>query len=376
MKNRPIINKITISTAFIIIFIISLYSFFNKSKEDIVKITNESSVTQLGTSSTQYIIISFDGSRSLDMWRDSVDFASEMKRAGHPVYFTYFINPIYLLTRERARTNYYPPKTHPGNSKIGYATSDSDINKRIEAMNLAYLNGHEIASHAVGHFNGRLWLEEDWQKEFNQFKNIIDSFDSEVGSSTTSHTVTSPLSASLKFNSNNIKGFRAPELGINSDLYKVLSKNNFSYDSSETALAGKFPKKDNLGIWHIGIGIVKINKERTGEGGVKTVGKYGPYHTIAMDYNFWMIQSLGKNVVKKGDVLWNDFFNEVKFSYIDYFNKSYNGNRAPIVIGHHFSKWNDGVYWEALKSFVKEVCVKPDVKCVTFEEYVKYLNGI
>ncbi len=332
-------------------------SVFAGKPRDIIEIKDSALNQQSGTSSVQYVILSFDGSRSLDMWRDTVNFALEMKNAGHPVHFTYFINPIYLLTKEKARADYYPPKSFPGNSKIGYATSDDDIKRRVDAINNAYVNGHEIGSHAVGHFNGRSWSEEDWQKEFSQFSSIVDN-------------------AKLSFNSSSIKGFRAPELGINSSLYKVLAKNKFDYDSSDTALMGSFPKKDNNGIWHIGIGVVKIDKERTDENGIKNKGKYKGGHTLAMDYNFWIVQSSGKDVVKSGDVLWTDFFNEVKSSYIDYFNKSYNGNRAPVVIGHHFSKWNDGVYWEALKSFTKEICVKPDVKCVTFGEYVKYLNSL
>ena len=57
-----------------------------------------------------------------------------------------------------------------------------------------------------------------------------------------------------------------------------------------------------------------------------------------------------------------------------YFAEHYSTNRAPIFIGHHFSQWNDGVYWSVMQDFAREVCGKPEVKCVTFKELANYLN--
>ena len=134
-------------------------------------------------------------------------------------------------------------------------------------------------------------------------------------------------------------------------------------------MPNKYPVKDKDGIWHIGLGIIKMNDLHA----VSPTKKVR--NVLSMDYNFWMIQSGAKDVAKKGTPLWNDFFAEVKNAYIGYFNGNYNGNHAPVVIGHHFSSWNDGVYWEAEKAFAEEVCGKPKVKCVTFKEYVNYLNS-
>ena len=52
----------------------------------------------------------------------------------------------------------------------------------------------------------------------------------------------------------------------------------------------------------------------------------------------------------------------------------YFGNRAPVQLGHHFSKWNGGAYWEAMQTVAKRVCGLPEVKCVTFKEIVKFLE--
>jgi hypothetical protein len=90
-----------------------------------------------------------------------------------------------------------------------------------------------------------------------------------------------------------------------------------------------------------------------------------------MDYNFYANQSRGID-----DKANKDFYREQMLSsYLEYFNSNYYGNRAPIHIGHHFSKWNGGAYWEAMKSFASQVCRKPEVRCVTYAEYVKWLES-
>ena len=94
-----------------------------------------------------------------------------------------------------------------------------------------------------------------------------------------------------------------------------------------------------------------------------------------MDYNIWTRQSNDKELAIKGTELWNSYFNDVVGAYMNYFKTSYDGNRNPVVITNHFSKWNDGVYWEAMKAFAENVCGLPQVRCVTFSDVVNYLNS-
>jgi hypothetical protein len=61
-------------------------------------------------------------------------------------------------------------------------------------------------------------------------------------------------------------------------------------------------------------------------------------------------------------------------TYLQYFEANYNGARAPLHIGHHFSKWNGGAYWDAMKSFARKVCHLPDVQCVTNAALADYLD--
>ena len=123
---------------------------------------------------------------------------------------------------------------------------------------------------------------------------------------------------------------------------------------------GDWPYKDSYGIWHIPLGSIHIGAKRS--------------PTISMDYSIWMVQSNGEDLAKKGSALWNNYYNEVLAAYMDYFNSNYNSSRAPVVIADHFSKWNDGVYWEALKTFAENVCGKVNVRCVTYKNLVGYLN--
>lgn len=66
---------------------------------------------------------------------------------------------------------------------------------------------------------------------------------------------------------------------------------------------------------------------------------------------------------------------EMLASYRDYFYANYNGSRAPVNIGHHFSEWNDGVYWQTMKDFAEEVCGLPDVRCVTYTGLADWLDA-
>ena len=44
--------------------------------------------------------------------------------------------------------------------------------------------------------------------------------------------------------------------------------------------------------------------------------------------------------------------------------------RVPLQLGFHFTLMNDGAYWRALERFAGEVCVKPDVVCTSYGDYL------
>jgi len=337
-----------------------------EEKNDLLKKDFDNNHSLLGqatstieNSDIQYVILSFDGSRSINMWNMTRQFSKDMVAKGIPVHFTYFINPIYLVTKAKAMEVYQPPRHARGDSMIGYADSEEDVRQRVEQMNFAYREGNEIGSHAVGHFNGGGWSHDEWAQELGSFDSML----SDVQKNNPDVAI-----PPMAFNLSERVGFRAPELGVNGNLYNVLSEKKYLYDASGIRMPTKYPTKDKNGVWHIGLGIVKM-KETQPSGAVDYK------NVLSMDYNFWMTQSHVKNVATKGTPLWNSYFDEMKGAYMDYFNNNYKGNHAPVVIGHHFSLWNDGVYWEAMKSFAEEVCGKPKVKCTTFKDYVDHLNS-
>ena len=53
----------------------------------------------------------------------------------------------------------------------------------------------------------------------------------------------------------------------------------------------------------------------------------------------------------------------------------YDGKRIPLELGFHFTLMNDGAYWDALERFAGEVCVRADVECISFRDYVARGNA-
>jgi len=305
----------------------------------------------LATDTPQFILFSFDGSRSVPMLTETLQFAQKMKSEGKPLHFTYFISGVYFLTPTSAEA-YTAPRHSPGTSAIGFGYSNVDIDERVRKFNEALGEGHEIGSHAVGHYDGHEWSYEEWKHEFAVFNALLTNI---VKNNAGGPAITTPL-----FGEATVRGFRAPSLKVNNNLYTVLRDLHFTYDASGAEYRSVWPEKDSGGVWRIPLSIVRLG------------ATHAP--VIAMDYSLWMHQSSVQELAVKGTPLWQNYFNEVKNGYVDFFNRTYSTTRAPIVIGHHFSKWNDGVYWEAMKSFAEEECGKPMVRCVTFSELVNYLN--
>ncbi len=288
----------------------------------------------------QIIVFAFDGSKSLDMWQESLDFAQQMLGEGKPIHFTYFISGVYFITYQN-REIYHPPQAPAGTSTIGYADSKEDIIKRINYINRAVSEGHEIGSHLNGHFDGSHWSAADWQQEFDQFDQLINA-------------------AKLNIATSDIIGFRAPDLGRNDYLWPVLKNHGFVYDTSTVGKLGEWPKKQK-GLWEFAIPQIKFADTNS--------------YLLSMDYNFYVKQTRSKDQLLAGTTKWQDAFDQMYDSYIDYFNNNYSTTKAPVFIAHHFSLWNNGVYWEALKKFAAEECGKLDVRCITYQELTNYLNS-
>jgi hypothetical protein len=306
------------------------------------------------TTSKQYVLLAFDGSKDPKMWRDTMQFARDMQAANAPVHFTYFASGVYFLPYDK-RMAYVPPAHATGTSAIGFAYSTKDVADRIGYVNQAINEGHEVGSHANGHYDGSKWTEAQWDSELQQFSAFTqhtDMFADYPNEPMARRQIAFPQEGKL--------GFRAPELGNDAAMFKSLAKEGYLYDTSKVGKPEAFPYKIE-GLWEVPL--AKIWYGNTSSS------------ILSMDYNFYFKQSGAKDTAKKGTPEWQQMYDDMLTSYRRYFDLNYHGTRAPVQIGHHFSLWNDGVYWEVMKAFAKEVCGKPDVSCTTIGAYVKTLGN-
>jgi len=241
-----------------------------------------------------------------------------------------------------------------GRSAIGFSENDDQtLIKRISYLNKAFEEGHEIASHANGHFDGSKWTHSHWMSEFKQFTDLIFRvFTNNKLILDSSHT------KELVFQERDIIGFRAPQLGVSSGLWSTMDEYSFQYDTSRVNQTNYWPKKETGNIWNFPLASVKI----------AGTGK----RTLSMDYNFYVAHSNAKPDPGNAE----RYEKEMLETYLHYFESNYNGNRAPIHIGHHFSQWNGGAYWKALKKFAEKVCGLPEVKCVNYNELTEFMNSL
>ena len=301
---------------------------------------NQGGSAQSSERPPQFVLLAFDGSLNLDFWAESRAFAQQTGAK-----YTYFMSGTYFLA-DAKKMNYHGPHHDAGHSDIGFGGSAANIELRLEQVKLAHAEGHEMGGHANGHFDGSKWTEEDWDSEFAQFNPLIFKAAETAG--------VAPVD--LGFGITDVKGFRAPLLGYSPGMFKTLAKNNFTYDTSKSGPMNYWPEKLG-GIWNFPLAQVRI----VGSG----------KRTLSMDYNFYFAQSAGVSKPENKD----QYKKEMLDTYMEYFQTNYFGNRAPVHIGHHFSKWNGGAYWEAMQAFTKKVCGLPEVKCVTYGELVKYMEA-
>ncbi len=298
----------------------------------------------------EFVVFAFDGSKSIDMWKNTISFADEMKQKGSPIKFTYFVSGVYFIDAAE-KDIYQPPRAERGASLIGFGDSDADVKDRVQEVDEAFKDGHEIASHAGGHFNGVSWTYDEWKQEFASFDSLLSFHRNDATFGTTTLTITKK----------DITGFRAPVLGINENAMKAMKDSGYRYDTSEIGLPSSWPKKNAEDIWEFPLG---------------TIYPAGRSPTISMDYSIYMQQTGAHDLAIKNTPLWDSLYKETYDAYMKYFTSNYDGDRAPVFIGHHFSLWNDGLYWEIMKSVARDVCGKPEVRCTTYTELANYLDQL
>ena len=287
---------------------------------------------------SQYVIISFDGAHDIAQWKRSRALA-----AATGARFTYFLSCVFLLSKE-THGEYKAPGKKAGRSQVGFAQTKQEVADRLGEIRLASDEGHEIASHACGHFDGKGWSKADWLKEFASFRRILGEAYAINGIDGEPQDWKSIAGA--------VSGFRAPYLSTSAALYGALQTAGFNYDASGISQGPVEP--------HAAGGVERFALPQIPEGPKAR-------RVIAMDYNLFVRHSGGFERPDEAAAFQERSYEAFKAA----FDTQYEGGRTPLQLGFHFTLMNDGAYWRALERFAGEVCVKADVVCTSYADYLK-----
>ncbi len=152
-------------------------------------------------------------------------------------------------------------------------------------------------------------------------------------------------------------GARTPCLEGQKNFMKAARELGFRYDTSGVNNQ-VWPEKKS-GLWDLSMQLVPFPGHS--------------FEQLTMDYNFMVNQS---GTTTQGDPgkheMWGD---QMRDGLLQGFERAYDGNRAPLIIGNHFESWNGGTYMRAVEEVVEEVCTKSDVRCVSFRQLVDWLDA-
>ncbi|MXM66358.1 hypothetical protein GR925_23750 [Streptomyces sp. HUCO-GS316] len=297
----------------------------------------------------QFVVFSWDGAG--EDGQKLFSHFREVAKANNAT-MTYFLSGVYMLPEDK-RDLYRPPQHSPGRSDIGF-NDEEGVADTVKQLRLAWLEGNEIGTHFNGHFCGRgggvgEWSVDDWKDEISQAKQFVKSWKTNTGTRT---------AAPLPFDyDKELVGARTPCLEGRKNFMKAARDMGFRYDSSGVN-EQVWPRKTD-GLWDLSMQLVPF-----------------PGHSheqLSMDYNFMVNQSGTRTQGDPGKHdLWGD---QMRDGLLKGFDRAYNGNRAPLIIGNHFESWNGGTYMRAVEEVVEEVCTRSEVRCVSFRQLADWLDA-
>lgn len=291
----------------------------------------------------QYVLVSFDGAHDNTLWERSRTIAQKSNAR-----FTYFLSCVFLIQKENRKT-YHPPHKRAGASNVGFAQDRDEVKTRLQHIWQAHLQGHEIASHGCGHFDGTSWSTADWDNEIKSFRRVVTNAYKD-------NDVEGEPEGWRNFADREITGFRAPYLASAKPVQDALKANGFRYQASAVT---RGPEKPIIDGEFASFGLPLIPEGPSAK------------PIVAMDYNLYMRHSRGHDDKPKSAIYEERTYQAFRSA----FDRQYEGERLPLQIGLHFVLMNDGAYWRAMERFVGEVCTKPDVKCTTYHDYLNSLSA-
>ncbi|MFJ3930210.1 hypothetical protein [Streptomyces sp. NPDC090029] len=301
-----------------------------------------------GETPPQFVVFSWDGAGE-----DSQKLFSHFREVGrkYNATMTYFLSGVYLLPEEK-RSLYEPPQHAAGSSDIGFNDVEG-VRDTVRELRGAWLDGNEVGTHFNGHFCGAnggvgTWSVDEWKSEIAQAKSFVKNWKTNAGLSSAE-----PLPFDYD---KELIGARTPCLEGQDAFMRAASQLGFRYDTSGVN-SQVWPSK-KYGLWDLSLQMVPFPGRA--------------FETLSMDYNFMVNQS----GTTKGDPAMHAYWgNQMRDGLLKAFDRAYEGNRAPLIIGNHFESWNGGTYMTAIEETIATVCVKGDVECVSFRQLVDWLDA-
>jgi peptidoglycan/xylan/chitin deacetylase (PgdA/CDA1 family) len=289
-----------------------------------------------------FVLVSFDATPRGDVPVEEYHFIQLLERlraaapkehSGTPPSFTLFFNTGLLqLPRDwtpsaesrwlhdaRWQTWLKHPD-QPRSRVIGHASDPDAILTSVETLFGLQERGVELASHGVQHQNGKGWTRAQWGAEFREHARIL-----------ALHGLPTPA------------GFRAPFLKtshpgvpqLSDPMFQVMTAYGMRYDSSKVGpIAPRWPTRiEGTRIWEVELPMYEGAKRPTLLFGPSAMGRWGLFYLLREE-----------------------------------FERRYHGDRAPLVYGGH------GEFVDTVERFLTSVCYQPDVRCVTYSEFVRYLD--
>ncbi|ROQ80824.1 hypothetical protein EDD95_0358 [Streptomyces sp. CEV 2-1] len=302
-----------------------------------------------GQTPPQFVIFSWDGAGEVGngLFPRFLELAKE-----HNAAMTFFLSGLYLLP-ESKKSLYRPPNNPVGASDIGYLTDDH-IKATLKNVRQAWYDGHEIGTHFNGHFCGgsgsvENWSASQWQSEIDQSVSFVTEWRTNTG-----WRDLDPLPFDYR---KELVGGRTPCLLGQDNLLPTAKKLGWRYDASSPGGTQVWPSK-RMDVWDLPLQ------------GIPFPGH--SFEVLSMDYNILANQS--QNSTKGMPSRYPGWREQATQAYISGFKRAYETNRAPFYIGNHFEEWNGGIYMDAVEAALKHIAGKPDVRLVSFRQFVDWLD--
>jgi len=301
-----------------------------------------------GQQPPQFVVMSWDGAgeTAAKLFTHFRTLSTELKGS-----MTFFLSGIYTLP-EHKRMVYKPPRHPVGASAIGYL-SDNSVHATIEQVGIAWKEGHEIGTHFNGHFCGtggvKDWSPADWDSEINQAVNMVSSWRTNTG-----FTDLPPLPFDY---SKELIGGRTPCLEGRDNMRKSQHARRWRYDTSGTGIQ-TWPARFPDGLWNLPMQQIPFPGHS--------------FEVLAMDYNMMYNQSVTPNGDPGMRATWRT---QAHDAFLAGFRRAYTTNRAPLIIGNHFERWNGGIYMDAVTDAARQMAAYDDVRFVSFRQLINWMEA-